>query len=200
MTGFTRAYDSIIHTITQFCLSTDFGSGSIASGYYKFLPEEYVCVGDLVAPQAVMRPTEWMFSWVVEIDRSGESSYGNQYLLKSCKTGNEIWWSNIGLKVFDRKNIKESWKWNNKKHEFKDRWMRTVRKHYRSTNSLLKGLYPIFGDNGEVTLRANRGHLLDQNEYYERYFPNYKKVTIKIMNEALLEIDKEIEDKISSKD
>lgn len=121
--GCDLAYIQIIDYILSFEINVGaektsrhgFRNPNFFSTYDDFQANDLVIIG-------AAQNTEYRISWLKEqlIHPSGE----REFLLKSAKTGNECWWSNISLFVMDRKTVEDhpDWKWTNEQWEFKARW------------------------------------------------------------------------------
>ena len=138
-------------------------------------------VGDLVSMHSAA-PSKWYLSWVREINLNNGWP---KYLLESIDDESLCWWENIGLTVYDRQRLKErhSWQWTDKQFQLSDRWRR-VRK--RRDEYIVVGVPPTFGENGAVTFDVRVRFSL--GDYHNpRTFPNWKKVTIKMMDDYYVE-------------
>ena len=125
-----RAYSLIIDYILQFSMSyiregedSDyprcFGSstGFVNCSFGSPIPQ----VVDLVRLDS-MRDPDFRLGWLLEI--RGEPENCMEYLVKSIKTGKEIWWGNVGISYFHRRtlNCHPEWQWTDKQFEFESLW------------------------------------------------------------------------------
>lgn len=121
-TGCDHAYQNMLDYLLQFgmCIGTEpnarhgFGTPTFFSTQHDFQEN------DLVIATA-MRDPEYRLSWLKEqiIHPSGD----REFLLQSAKTGNQAWWSNIGLYVMKRDTSDNSqWRWTNEQWEFFWEW------------------------------------------------------------------------------
>lgn len=143
------------------------------SCYFEFTPQ----VGDLVAMNCVSN-TKFYMSWLREID---PNDGWPKYLLESIEDGELCWWSNVGISYYDREIVKNrpQWKWTNEQFDFSSRWNRVCRKN---DAYIVLPLQAVFTDNGGVTLDVRIRFGLD--EYHNpATFENWKKVTMKMMDE-----------------
>lgn len=185
----TRSLRAIMHSIASFCLSTEFEGGHVSPGFNKFFGGAFlssdVRAGDLVALQAAP-VSDWSFSWVIDVDKSDEERIGPRYLLESIFTGEQVWWSNVGVSYYDREKIDESWRWTDRQWVFCDRWLRTCAKNYNSSPSILVAAYPKFNDDGSAIMRARKKWTSD---IFEIPIENWKKLTLANMSGVIKDMD-----------
>lgn len=125
-------------------------------------------------------PSKWYLSFVEEVR---VNSLGNEYLLKSIEDGELCWWSNVGINVYRPKigSYKEYWNWTDKQFAFNDRWKKVC---FKWNDAWLFRPYDAkFLDNGAVKLSLYERHDFDHKYKYEKVFDNWKKTTMKIMDE-----------------
>ncbi len=138
--------------------------------------KEAVQVGDLVSLHSAPE-TKWYVSWVREIDRPNEDF--PRCLLESIDDETLCWWENVGINIYDRKEVAANphWQWNDRQFAFQDRWMRVCSKGY-----MVRPWSPVFGVDGSVSLNVRIRYGIDdyQNPIV---FPNWKKVTVKMLAE-----------------
>lgn len=124
--------------------------------------------------------SKWYLGWLLE---TREGGMGKEYLLKSIEDGQNCWWSNVAICFFPKANEFPSWKWTDRQHDFKERWMRACR---RKSDYWTKPLYPVFNPDGSVIL-GTREHVIaavEGNDYRPtKKFDNWKKVKSKEMQE-----------------
>ncbi len=119
------------------------------------------------------------------LKQTRDGHMGKEYLLKSIEDGSLCWWSNIGISYYPKASQFPSWKWSDKQFAFKDKWFRATKK---DNDYLTIPMYPIFHEDGSVTL-GTRPHawamaIDGENDHRPtKLFPNWKKVTIKEMQE-----------------
>ena len=132
--------------------------------------------GDLVSMSSAP-DSKWYLSWVVEIKNM---SGGSQYLLKSIEDGSLCWWSNVWINIYNRERVadRHSWKWNDAQFAFNDRWMKVAREN---DAYIVLPVYAVFnGDEVTLNVRVRFGW----SDYHNpRTFPNWRKVTMKQMDE-----------------
>jgi len=136
-------------------------------------------VGDLVSMHSAPA-SKWYLSWLRDIDCTKLNSWGGQnYLLESIEDESLGWWTNIGLKFYDRKEVSENptWQWTDRQFQFNDRWFRVCEQY---DTYMVRPSQVIFGENNTVTLSVQiRWHSHDYTN--PKTFPNWKKVTKKYM-------------------
>lgn len=135
-------------------------------------------VGSLVAMSSA--PTsKWYLSWVIEIDnREGYP----RYLLESIEDGVQCWWTNVGINKFNPQRIKErpEWRWTDKQFTLRDRWRRVLKE--ADAYIVLGGDFD-FKTDGSLYISLRIRHNFDPSFNYNKTFPDWKKVTIKMMSE-----------------
>lgn len=185
MTTITRhqSFRQIMHHITSFGLTMSFDEGKHnLPGRVKFTPESTrgsVRPGDLVSLSSAP-VSEWYLSWVVEFDYNG----GNpRYLLDSIETGKLCWWHNVSVNYMDRKIVAENpqWRWSDRQWAFKNRWWKVCFK--RCDAYLILPVFPTFGDDGLSVTIGTRPRYSMGDHYPTRRFLDYRKVTMKMMED-----------------
>lgn len=199
MTSRNQARLSILSDILQFFTTSDWSPngpktpalrGLIPCGYS--IPDSDPRVGDLVVLSSAP-PSKWTIGWLREIEEGGH--YGSRYLIESLEDQELCWWTNVSLSFYPRDQLRARWQWDDNQYAFQKRWARTYRKHGTG-----KANEAIFHDDGSVTLGC-RGYWdfsLEADKKpppITRHFPSYKKTTIKMMREAIAEMDAEREEK-----
>ena len=142
--------------------------------------------GDLVA--LCSAPTsKYYLSWFVSKERRGIWDY---YLLESVEDNSLMEWYNVALMPYNRKTVKDhpQWRWTDRQHKFNDRWFRVCRT--RRAAHMHLPVFVSYGEGHEVTLGIRTRHALS-NLSPKRIFPDWRKVTIKMMlefyDEAVIE-------------
>lgn len=137
-------------------------------------------IGDLVSLSSAP-VSKWYLSWLIEIE---VSKYDTRYLLQSIEDGELCWWGNVGLSFYDRKKLAESprWLWDDKQFQFSDRWFKVCKKH---DPYFVRPMLPMFnGDEVELSTRVR----WEQGTFWEHAkFSNWKKTTMKMMEEYYLQ-------------
>lgn len=86
-----RAFREILHYITEFALTRNYGGEQLFPGSRGFVNgniDRKCKIGDLIALQSA--PTsEWYLSWLVTMEPNDRWP---RYLLKSIETGKLCWW------------------------------------------------------------------------------------------------------------
>jgi hypothetical protein len=139
-------------------------------------------VGDLVSLSCAPT-TKWYLSWVVEI--KGEDGRFTEYLLESIEDGSLCWWSNVGINIYCRETVADNpaWKWTDKQYDLNARWHRVCKKH---DAYIVLPCPPVFHDDGSVTLNVRIRYGL--NDFSNKQtFPNWKKLTMQVMEEYYTE-------------
>lgn len=120
--GFDHAYAELLDYLLSFGLNV--GSQETSQHGYG-TPMFYATTSDFQENDLViataMRDPIYRISWLKEqlIHPSGE----REFLLQSAKTGDQCWWSNIGLNVMKRdESNSPQWKWTNEQWEFYWTW------------------------------------------------------------------------------
>lgn len=134
--------------------------------------------GDLVFLNCVREATEWYLSWVVDFN---VISPGNPtYLLESIESGKLCWWNNVGINVYKREELLKypSWRWSDCQYAFKKRWIKTA---YKNDGYTVLPIWPVF-KNDSVILNV-RIRWEEKGFTNLVTFPNWKKVTIKMMDD-----------------
>lgn len=150
-------------------------------------------VGDLVAMNCVAN-TKYYLSWVREID---PNDGWVKYLLESIDDGDLCWWSNVGISYYDREILasRPQWKWSDEQFIFSDRWNRVCRKN---DAYIVLPCQAVFTEDGGVTLDVRIRFGL--HEYHNPVtFPNWKKVTMKMMDEYYKKSSEDYKQKSSAK-
>lgn len=150
---------------------------------------EMLQVGDLVAMNCAPA-TKYYLSWLHEIN---PNNGWPKYLLESIEDGELCWWENIGLSYYNRKRIANcpSWKWDDNQFSFNDRWKRVCYK--KNDAYIILPCEPLFTDDGGVFLDVRVRFSL--SDYHDPiYFSNWKKVTLKMMDEYFKKSSKKYEE------
>lgn len=177
----------ILNWIFDFSLSIRYGdhihagmSGCAFDGMGRAKP------GDLVALRSA--PTsKYYLSWLVSEKRRGGWDY---YLLESVEDNSLMEWYNVALMPYNGETVKDhpQWRWTDRQHEFNDRWARVCRT--RRAAHIYLPVIVSYGEGHEVTLGIRTRHALS-NLSPRRVFPDWRKVTIKMMlefyDEAVIE-------------
>ena len=174
-----RARDEIMFYMLQFELGVRRASGDVYSHGKGFMHEysgEKAVSGDLILLTSIRMP-RWSLCWLHDTRDSGTN-----YLCESVETGELCWWSNVGVRIFDRETVSyhPEWRWSDRQHEFNDRWDRVCRRDHNAYITL-----PVpasFGDGYEVTLATRTRYGLN-DERPSQTFPDWRKVTKKMMGE-----------------
>jgi hypothetical protein len=149
-------------------------------------------IGDLVSLLGAPI-SEYYVSWLHEIDINNGFK---RYLLESIETNELCWWGNIGLDYYDRErvNANPSWKWTDRQFELNDRWFKVCYKKHKAYQLLPCQLE---FNNNKVTLNVRvRFHETDFSN--PKKFDNWKKVTIKMMDEYFLESHQKYEQSLKT--
>lgn len=145
-------------------------------------------IGDLVSMSSAP-PTKWYLSWLVDYE---EINNWPRYLLESIEDGELCWWSNVGINFYNRDRVRESpqWRWTDAQFAFRDRWMRVGKKN---DAYIVLPSGPMFSsEDNSVTLSIRiRFGFSDYSNH--RTWPNWKKVTIKMMDDYYKECEAEYE-------
>ncbi len=170
----------ILHDVTSSALGLKLDGGSDYVGYRYFRPVTVPAVGSLVALSAVMRPSKWYLSWVVEVQQ-GATEFDTRALLESIEDGELCWWSNVqflqmyGQRVtdtFGEYNVgldRPQWRWTDRQHQLNSRFARMVHKDtiHRPNQITFEGL--------QVTCEIRKSF---QDELAaSRTFADWRKVT-----------------------
>jgi len=150
-----------------------------------FLDDDHpVQVGDLVILESAA-PSKWNIGWLREIEEG--SRYSRRYLIESLDDGSLCWWSNVGLSFMPRGDIRERYHWTDRQFAFQKRWHKTAGKHGKTGMRVMDCQFN--GD--EVTLRmcVRWADTDEERAGFSRTFPDYRKVTIGIMMEAVNELE-----------
>jgi hypothetical protein len=137
--------------------------------------------GDLVSMSSAPA-SKWYLSWVIEIKKE---STNNEYLLKSIEDGSLCWWSNVGFNIYNREIVNErsTWKWSDQQFDFNTRWEKACK---RNDAFIVLPASPKFNEDGSVILDV-RIRLEMKDFSNPKTFPNWKKLTIKMMESYYLE-------------
>lgn len=142
-----------------------------SGGYSGLKPQE----GDLVSLFSAP-VTKWYVSWVRGYEENGGWP---KHLLESIEDGQECWWENVGINIYDRELVAKNphWQWDDRQYAFEDRWMKVCSRGY-----MVKPWSPVFGVDGSVSLNVRIRFGLDD---YKNpvVFPNWKKVTVKMLTD-----------------
>ena len=143
-------------------------------------------VGDLVC-LACAPKTKWYLSWVREVVIK-ENTFCDRYLLESIDDGDCCWWENVHMEVWNRSEIKPQWRWTDNQFSFNTKWLRFCHKTY-GFNSY-RPCQVVFDLHPSVRLQIR--HKYDREKVYSKCFPNWRKVTKKIMGEFYEEAVKKL--------
>ena len=174
-----KSRDKIMHYLLQFCLGTTYSDGTTHchKGFSSdFARADKPRVGDLVRLTSI-RAQNWSICWLLDTRHDGR-----EYLCESVETGEQCWWSNVGIGYFDRETVENSpeWRWTDRQHKFDKRWERVCYKDNDAYSVL--PLRAQFGDGYEVTLQVMTRHGLDEYRLSET-FCDWRKVTKAMMSE-----------------
>lgn len=135
--------------------------------------------GDLVSLCSAP-DTKWCLSWCREVVVT-ENGW-QKFLLESLEDGELCWWTNVGVNVYSRERVSErpTWQWDDRQFAFNDRWNRVCYKEHDAY--IVLPTLPEFKDTGAVILGVRIRHQFSDFRYSQE-FPNWKKVTMKIMGE-----------------
>lgn len=166
----TRAKFHILNEVLSFptIRNKDWTSDS----FQERLPQK----GDLVALSSAP-PSKWYLSWLRDL---AEENGMPKYLLESIEDGELCWWSNVGISFYNRERVANNpqWQWSDAQFAFRDRWGKVARK---TGNRMVVPAEPVFGGDGGVTLNVRiRFGISDYSN--PKTFPNWKKVSVKIMD------------------
>ena len=141
--------------------------------------------GELVAIRSAP-DSKWYLSWFEDIEPH-ESGFSTRYLLKSIEDHEPCWWSNIGIAVYRPRNSScwPHWKWTDRQFAFNDRWKKVCFKW--NDAYLVKPHNAEFGEGHRVTLKLYRRHDFENKWSFEKTFPDWRKVTMKTMDELYKE-------------
>ena len=179
----TKARLSILNYITTQCLSVRYGDGSASGGfgnnYFQSLIFERPEIGDLVTLSSAPQ-TEWYLSWYVGFEAKSDS-FCDIHVLESIETGNMGNWSNVSFYVLCRDVVNDhpEWKWDDAQYRLKEKWFRACYKKRGAYITL--PTRPIFDNFGGVELGTRTR--FGMGPVYKRRFPNWKKLTVKMMLE-----------------
>lgn len=143
-------------------------------------------IGDLVAMNCAPS-NKWYLAWLHEIN---PNNGWTKWLLESIEDGEKCWWENIGLSYYDRERIanRPEWKWDDEQYAFNDRWRKVCFK--KNDAYIVLPCQPDFLDDGGVVLDVRIRFGLD--DYHNPVsFPNWRKVTMKAMDEYYKRSEKE---------
>lgn len=175
----SRARISILSEVLSFPSLAD---KKWTSCYFEKQPQ----VGDLVAMNCAPA-NKWYLAWLHEIN---PNNGWPKYLLESIDDGEMCWWENIGLSYYDRERIanRPEWKWDDEQYAFNDRWRKVCFK--KNDAYIVLPCQPTFSDDGAVMLDVRIRFGLD--DYHNPVsFPNWRKVTMKAMDEYYKRSEKE---------
>lgn len=197
--SYSRAYDNLVDYIISFCSTSTYydenNSYKNWPGLYGFVgtsfsrnlkPEK----GDLIRLESA-NSHEYRLSWYIEERKhyyknedgtQDDDRYESEHLLKSVKTGNLCWWSNVGISYYQREQLDShpEWKWNDRQFEFKDEWWKLC---YNDKDAyIILPLLPEFGENYEVTI-GTRTRFGWDDYVPKKTFPDYRKLTKKILGD-----------------
>ncbi|MEE8382247.1 MAG: hypothetical protein V3R78_10295 [Thermodesulfobacteriota bacterium] len=143
-------------------------------------------IGDLVSLSCA-RASKWYVSWIIDIEIVSRGYV--KYLLESIEDGSLCWWENVGLNVYSRERtkVRPEWKWTDKQFAFYGRWSKVGRKN---NAYLILPCQPEFKEDDSVILdvRIRFGWSDYRNK---KIFPNWKKLTMKQMDEYYKECEAE---------
>ena len=158
--------------------------GFVPTGFLS--DDRPVQTGDLVILESAP-PSKWSIGWLREIDEI--AGYGHRYLIESLEDGELCWWSNVGLSFMPRGDIRERYRWTDRQFDFQKRWNRTANKHGKTSMRVLDCEFK--GDEVTLRLRVRWANGDEEMAGYRRTFPDYRKVTIAIMADAVAAMEAE---------
>lgn len=143
-------------------------------------------IGDLVSLQSAP-DSKWYLSWVVEIEfREGG---WNRWLLESIEDNTLCWWENVGFSIYKKEelDLHPEWRWTDKQFELRDRWHRVFAK--QDAYLTRPGKFE-FTEDGGLTVGVRERHDFGEDQFfYAKTFPDWKKVTIGQLTEFYIEGD-----------
>jgi hypothetical protein len=182
----TRARLEILNHMFQFCMSRKIdgipvslgldGKYSFESGFLKQPTSDDI--GALVALNSAPF-SKWYLSWLREI-QPRDNGFATIYVLESIEDGELCNWSNVSLNIFDKDEIRRSWKWTDQQFAFNDRWNCVCFKEKDAY--IVLPCQPEFHADGSVTLSTRTRFGFDEINP-EKTFPSWKKVTKDVMRE-----------------
>jgi len=152
--------------------------GFVPTGYGA--DSHHALPGDLVILESAP-PSKWSIGWLRTIERFPEGSY--RYLIESLEDGELCWWSNVGLSFMPRRDLRERYYWTDRQFDFQKRWHRTANKHGKTAMRVLDCEFK--GDEVTLRMRVRWANGEEEMAGYRRTFPDYRKVTIAIMKDAV---------------
>ena len=197
--AYNRARMLIMHDVLSFYITSDWEPnqeyGRKTPAINGFTPTGYGSTrdpepGDLAILKSAPA-TKWTIGWVREI--AADPIGGKRYLMESLEDGSLCWWSNVGMDVMPKKNIRARYRWSDKQFEFSARWMRQ-RKHAGP----VRFQECQFDPEGHAVTLSITGYWdfsLPEGErvIITRHFDDYRKVTVAMMRAAVAEMETELD-------
>jgi hypothetical protein len=184
---YAQSYRLILDYLLQFALSRIFDEVSAATEYPQTrggLTGFVICdlvgkgtpqVGDLVLLDA-MRDVEYRLCWLKDIQLDQEHGF-HKYLCESLQTGQQCWWSSIGIKFLHRHTLNQhpEWRWTNEQHDFQSRWFQACA---NQGAYVYRPLMPDFLEDGMVII-GTRTMFSQAADYRARhYLANWQDTTV----------------------
>jgi hypothetical protein len=136
-----------------------------------------VQTGDLISLNCAP-DSKWYVSWVIEVTYDART--GNRYLLESIEDGSLCWWGNVGVSIYNKERVWDTWKWTDDQFALNDRWNRVCK---RNDAYLVRPLRPVFNEDGSVLFNVRTMHNFDESFSFPITFPKWQKVTMKQLDQ-----------------
>ncbi|AIU44286.1 hypothetical protein RG2014_032 [Delftia phage RG-2014] len=144
--AFGQSHAQLLDYVLQFSTARLLPNGArFASSPFQDCSLSDLRKGDLVLTMC-HSVHDFRLSWFLGETREN----GQEILLKSTRTGEEVWWSSISVARFSKpEEIMDRWRWTNEQHEFNKRWVKAC----KSVDSFMRPHDPKFDkDTGLVYL------------------------------------------------
>lgn len=122
--AFGQSHAQLLDYVLQFSLAKQLSNGRLfASSPFEVCSMSQLRKGDLVLTDSHFQH-DFRLAWF-----DGEiRSEGQEICLTSTRTGEQVWWSNIGVSRFAKADeIMGRWRWTNEQHEFMKRWVKACK-------------------------------------------------------------------------
>lgn len=189
---YNKARTLILSDVLSFYITRDWGDRKTPS-INGFTPADWSGgvqpqPGDLVILSSAPA-TKWTIGWLRAIDSNNGYT---RYLIESLEDGEACWWSNVGLSLMPRDQIRERYRWSDKQFAFNARWMRL----FKTANGAIRFNECAFTTGvvaGNAVTIGIRGYwdFADENPPppITRQFDDYRKVTVAMLKSALAEME-----------
>jgi hypothetical protein len=183
-----RSRLEVMHYVLSFCVGhkhdpVSDGLYQSGHGFVSGFAEDRAQPGDLVLLGSAP-VSKWMIGWLVDVGFGG----GRRYLIESLEDGSRCWWTDVSISWLPRTELQACWRWTDRQWAFRDRWFRVC--YHDKDADFHRPMPPVFGKGREVAIGV-RTKFDEDGITASRTFPDWRKVTRKMMGDAFDECVRE---------